>query len=67
MDQATIDKLKVLDKASQEKNRAALALQRAKSGHVALTCHKCGAESIVDAKRPAKPAAKCGICGEALS
>lgn len=66
MDQATIDRLKVLDKASQEKNAQALAEQRAKDGHVAVKCPKCGAESVLDAKRPAKPAAKCGVCGETL-
>lgn len=66
MDQAMIDRLRVLDKASQEKNAQALAEQRAKDGHVAVRC-KCGAESVLDAKRPAKaPAAKCGVCGETL-
>ena len=57
---ALIHELFVKNKAAQEGQKAALAAQRAADGQKALTCPKCGAESVVDAKRPEKPAAKCG-------
>ena len=59
---AAIQKMFHEDLKSQEANRAALKAQRAADGLVAVTC-KCGAECVLDAKRPAKPVAKCGVCG----
>lgn len=52
-----------------------VADQRAALGLVAVKCPKCGTESVLDSKRPAKPAAKCGAsvggdlkpCGEPLT
>lgn len=49
--------------------------QRAKAGLVAVKCPKCGTESVLDSKRPAKPKALCGAsiggdprpCGEPLT
>lgn len=64
--QAIIHELVVKDRAAQDGQRKALEAQRARDGQVAVTC-KCGAESVLDAKRPEKgPKAKCGVCGEAL-
>jgi hypothetical protein len=58
---AAIQKLYHEDKMSQEANAGALKAHRAEVGQVAVKCPKCGVESVLDAKRPAKaPTAKCG-------
>jgi hypothetical protein len=63
MNQEMVAKLKAEDAVSQAKNRGELLALREASGQVSVKC-KCGAESVLDAKRPEKaPKAKCGVCG----
>lgn len=66
-EETAIKQMVAADLQSMAANGAALKAHREAAGQVAVVC-KCGAESVLDAKRPEKaPKAKCGICGEALA